>query len=196
MRRRRDWVAGWVLALLAAAIADETQAQVLELGSGGDVLVRDCPAVYTRDGVTPITVPVPPKAGRPADIRAGLETAARRWGVHPALLLQVARQESALNPRARSPRGAVGVMQLSAAAARDVGVDRWDMQQNIDGGAAYLRRMIDRFHGNLTLALAAYNAGPQAVLKHRGVPPFPETRTYVSRVLTAFSATIPGDPSQ
>ncbi|MFZ5591690.1 MAG: lytic transglycosylase domain-containing protein [Bacillota bacterium] len=110
--------------------------------------------------------------------------AAAKYNLDPALLKAVARAESAFNPRAVSPAGAAGVMQLMPATARALGVENvFDPRQNIMAGARYLRQLLDRFAGNLELALAAYNAGPRAVEEHGGIPPYRETRQYISRVL-------------
>src|SRR5262249_42856509 len=99
------------------------------------------------------------------------------------LLDAVAREESAYDPRAVSPTGAIGIMQLMPATARELHVDPWDPVQNIFGGAAYLRQQIDRFGGNLELALAAYNAGSGHILRYKGLPPYAETRRYIDRNL-------------
>ncbi|MEZ5912000.1 MAG: lytic transglycosylase domain-containing protein [Paracoccaceae bacterium] len=114
-----------------------------------------------------------------------LETAraaARKHGVPEDLFLRLVQQESGWNPSATSHKGAQGLAQLMPATARRLGVDIADPHQNLDGGARYLRMMYDRF-GNWRLALAAYNAGPQAVERHGGVPPYAETRNYVLRIL-------------
>jgi soluble lytic murein transglycosylase-like protein len=108
---------------------------------------------------------------------------ASRHGVDPTLVAAVARAESGLDPRAVSHAGAKGLMQLMDGTARGLGVrDPFDPAQNVEGGTRYLSDMLDKF-GSPELALAAYNAGPNAVRKHGGVPPFKETQTYVRRVL-------------
>lgn len=108
---------------------------------------------------------------------------AREFALPESLLRAVVQVESNGNPRAVSPKGALGLMQLMPGTAREVGVqDPMDPEQNLRGGAAYLSRQIDRF-GDLPRALAAYNAGPGAVEKHGGVPPYRETRNYIERVL-------------
>ena len=110
--------------------------------------------------------------------------AAERHQLPESLVAAVISVESEFNPRAVSRRGAIGLMQLMPSTAAMLGVrDAFDPRQNIDGGARHLRDLIDRFSGDVTLALAAYNAGAQNVLKHRGVPPYPETRAFVTRVL-------------
>ncbi|MBZ4022506.1 lytic transglycosylase [Rhodobacter sp. TJ_12] len=104
--------------------------------------------------------------------------AAARHGVPEDLFLRLVQQESGWNPGAVSPKGARGLAQLMPATAAKLGVDPADPMQNLEGGARYLRMMYDRF-GNWRLALAAYNAGPEAVAKYGGVPPYKETKNYV-----------------
>lgn len=115
------------------------------------------------------------------DAYALVRDAARRYGVPEDLAFRVARQESGGNQRAVSPKGAIGVMQLMPGTARDLGVDPHDMRQNIDGGVRYLAKQLKDF-GTPELALAAYNAGPGAVRKYGGVPPFAETQDYVRKI--------------
>jgi soluble lytic murein transglycosylase-like protein len=108
--------------------------------------------------------------------------ASQASGVPAPLLAAVARTESAWQPRAVSPAGALGLMQLMPATAAELGVTNpLDPRQSLHGGALYLRRMLDRFN-DVTLALAAYNAGPRNVEKHGGVPPFEETQRYVTKL--------------
>ena len=109
---------------------------------------------------------------------------AREQGIRPDLVRAVIQVESAFNPRARSHKGAMGLMQLMPATARELGVrNAYDPLENIRGGVTYLRMLLDQFNGNEELALAAYNAGAGAVNKYGGtVPPYRETRDYVSRI--------------
>ena len=114
-------------------------------------------------------------------------TAACANGVPVALFDALLMQESRYRPEAKSHAGAMGMAQLMPGTAADLGVSNaWDVEQNLDGGARYLRKQLDRF-GDWRLALAAYNAGPGNVLKHGGVPPFRETRDYVRKILGSIA---------
>ncbi len=117
-----------------------------------------------------------------AELLGLIEQHASDRDLDPRLVQAVVQVESGYNARALSNKGAMGLMQLMPGTARDLAVeDPWDPVQNVRGGTAYLRQMLDRF-GDLDLALAAYNAGPEAVVRHAGVPPFEETRNYLRKV--------------
>ena len=113
-----------------------------------------------------------------------IDEIAARYGVSPALVRSVIRVESAFNPQAVSRKGAQGLMQLMPQTSLSLGVrDAFNPRQNIEGGVRHLRYLLDRFPGNVSLALAAYNAGEQAVQRYGGVPPYEETQQYVRKVL-------------
>ena len=116
--------------------------------------------------------------------RAIIREAADRYGLDEALIAAVIEAESQFNPRAVSRRGAKGLMQLMPDTAAALGVgDPFSPRENIDGGVRHLRALMDRFDNNVPLALAAYNAGHVAVVQHRGIPPYPQTRAYVNQIL-------------
>jgi hypothetical protein len=114
---------------------------------------------------------------------AAIQGASELHDLDPALIKAVIHAESAFNPRAVSRKGAVGLMQLMPATARDLGVRPHNAEENIHGGVRYLAGLLRKFSGNLPFALAAYNAGEENVRRYGGIPPFSETRMYVKKVL-------------
>ena len=127
----------------------------------------------------------------PEHLASTIQEAARTHGVDPRLVAAVARRESAWNPNAVSRVGACGLMQLRPATAKYLGVTNvFDPRQNIFGGTRYLRTLLDTFNGDLDLTLAAYNAGPGAVEKYRGIPPYRETRAYVAAVRSTYERSL------
>jgi soluble lytic murein transglycosylase-like protein len=127
----------------------------------------------------------------PAYLSSLIADASKQHGVDPRLVAAIAARESAYNPAAVSPVGACGVMQLMPATARYIGVANiFDAKENVFGGVRYLRTLLDTFHGDLDLTLAAYNAGPGAVQKYNGVPPYRETRDYVRVVRARYEAAL------
>ena len=157
---------------------------VLSLRGGGEMGVP--PEVvrgFVPDEVIE-EVTLPPDGG---DLRELAAAAARRHGLEPGLVMAVVSVESGFRPEAVSPKGAQGLMQLMPKTAEALGVeDAFDPAQNLDGGARHLGELLTVYGGDLTRALAAYNAGEGAVLRHGGVPPYRETRAYVRKVLERY----------
>lgn len=117
-----------------------------------------------------------------------IQSISDRLGVDYRLVKALIRAESQFDHMAISPRGAMGLMQLMPGTAKDMGVHNpFNPKENIEGGVRYLKFLLKRFNNDITLALAAYNAGPEAVKRHRGVPPFRETRGYLRKVMGFYS---------
>ncbi|HWF47043.1 MAG TPA: lytic transglycosylase domain-containing protein [Bryobacteraceae bacterium] len=138
----------------------------------------------------PVPVAAAPPAPQPSTPEEIVRKASESQGTaieFTELVLSVAKVESGLKQTAISPKGAEGLMQLMPQTAAVLGVDARKAEQNALGGAAYLRELLDRYRHNAVLALAAYNAGPAAVQKYGGVPPYPETQQYIERVLREYS---------
>lgn len=159
------------------------RAQVLDIGSDGSVTRYAGPAVYTDGGARSLTPQVPAAPAAPAEVAIAIAESAQRHAVSVPLAQAVAWQESRFHQDVVSPKGARGVMQLMPATARSLGVDAADLRANIDGGVGYLSLMLRTFEGDLPRALAAYNAGPGAVQRYGGVPPYAETKAYVRAIL-------------
>lgn len=187
--------------LLSATVPAAAQAQIYaSRDSAGNLVLSDKPINPT--GIIK-TYPVPNATGvratrgivsarlsnRAAQYDALIEENATVHGVSPHLVRAVIQQESGFNPRATSHKGAMGLMQLMPATASELGVsDPYNPSENIRGGVAYLKGLLVKFQQNVELALAAYNAGPTAVTKYGAIPPYRETRNYVTRITTAVDA--------
>lgn len=182
-----------LISLALLTIAVQAQAQVIEIDSAGNAQTYNEPAVFSSDGAAPIdrVITAAPAA---FDVDRTIAEASRLHGIERGLLEAVAWQESRGQTSAVSPKGATGVMQLMPATATELGVRIDDVADNIRGGAIYLRRQIDRF-GSVPLALAAYNAGPGAVAKYSGIPPYRETREYVSRIMAHWKPALSDGPA-
>jgi soluble lytic murein transglycosylase-like protein len=192
----RNNVCRWVGLAIAVAVVSLAQAADAQIyvykDSYGRTFFTDAPP---HDGFTPYHSKaylnrVSTPSGKAAVLKSfdpAIRRASRQHGVSAALVKAVIAAESGFDPLALSRRGAQGLMQLMPETAAQLGVDDvYDPWQNIDGGTRYLCELIDRFPGELELALAAYNAGPEAVRQYQGVPPYAETRGYVRRVLSYY----------
>jgi len=157
---------------------------VLSLLSGGRILLR--PTVETStDGfrLAPDLTEMKTDETDPSRFDAIIEEASALYGVNSALVKAVIQAESRFNPLAVSPVGARGLMQLMPVIAREYGaLDPLDAKQNVFAGVKYLSNLLDRYNGNVSMALAGYNAGPTAVKRFRGIPPYRETRGYVRKI--------------
>lgn len=160
----------------------EGESVVLLLRGGGEIQCARSIVDRIEPDEIQIERPAPPPRGAAGELGRVIRNIASAEGVDAALVDAVIAVESAYRYDARSPRGALGLMQLMPATALDYAVaDPFDPTDNITGGVRHLRRLLDRF--DLRTALAAYNAGEGAVEKYGGVPPYPETQTYIARVL-------------
>jgi hypothetical protein len=162
---------------------------VLHIGAG-DIEMDTADIRGFEPDAPPPTVPtaspaVPAPAPAPEQLA---DRAAQKYGLPSSLLRSVMKAESGFDPQTVSPKGAIGLMQLMPSTARDLGADPRDPAQNVDAGARYLRALLERYDGRLRRALAAYNAGPAAVDRFGGVPPFRETLDYVRRIESEWKA--------
>jgi hypothetical protein len=187
--RRAVWL---VAALASLALAHAADAQIyVYRDEYGRTYFTDTPQHegyerYKPKGTVRHATGVKPRLYA-KEFDTAIKRASVQHGVSAALVKAVIAAESGFDPLAMSDKGARGLMQLMPDTARDLGVDdALDPWQNIDGGTRYLCAMIDRFPGEIELALAAYNAGPQKVAQFQGIPPYKETRSYVKRVLSYY----------
>lgn len=158
----------------SAGYADVPTAEITGIDSE-QRLLADSPAV---------TQPQP----QPKAIPDIIASASDRTRIDSDFIASVIRAESAFNPRARSPKGAQGLMQLMPQTAAQLGVhDAYNPEANINGGSEYLRQLLERYHGDAQKALAAYNAGPHRVQQYGGVPPYRETHAYVARIINDYN---------
>lgn len=182
VKRDLDLAAVW----FAEAVKDRhamaaTQLKLLKVSAAPKSRPSCTPGGGTGGSSQIVAIRPHPASGEIAKL---VHSLAPKYRLDPSLVLAVVEVESNFNPQARSPKDAQGLMQLIPATADRFGVkDVWDPEQNLNGGMAYLRWLLDHFDGDIKLALAGYNAGEGAVEKHGGVPPFEETQSYVARIL-------------
>jgi Predicted soluble lytic transglycosylase fused to an ABC-type amino acid-binding protein len=180
-----------------AQVADRTRLYLsagednfMEFPSRDISIVESVPDAAAPSSLTPVTTEKRTDSGKlsPADLQEMLTRAGTEHNLDVDLLASVVKAESAGNPRAVSRAGARGLMQLMPATANGLGVqDSYEPDQNVRGGSIYLDALLIKYHDNLALALAAYNAGPKAVDKYHGIPPYHETKAYVARVIHEFN---------
>jgi soluble lytic murein transglycosylase-like protein len=152
-----------------------------------EIVLNVVPNEIVEKGADPQKVPLFPQ------LEKFIAPAASKYGVAPELVAAVIWAESSGDPNARSHRGARGLMQLMPETATELGVTAiLDPRENVEGGTRYLRQMLDAHEGDVRLALAAYNAGPEAVRRYRGLPPYRETREYVGRVVRVYERALGG----
>jgi soluble lytic murein transglycosylase len=155
----------------------------LEMGANGRKMIFNESSTQRERRFADRLVPIPA-----ADLAPLIARHSSLQNLDPKLVRALIQIESGYNDRALSNKGAMGLMQLVPDTANDLAVrNPYDPEENVRGGTTYLRRLLDRFSGSLELALAAYNAGPGAVERHGGVPPYPETRDYVRRILSLYN---------
>lgn len=194
--RSGKWLAGAVF--IATALAGQARGQILVVGSDGSMSSYAGPVVATPSGIRPLAskpANAPVSRDKP-EISSAIRRAADRHQLSAKLVEAVAWSESRLSQNALSPKGARGVMQLMPGTARLLGVDAGTLAGNIDGGAAYLAQLMQRFDGDLVKTLAAYNAGPGAVAHYGGAPPYRETKNYIDAVLDRLAASEDGTISE
>lgn len=171
--------------LMLGTQSQSAQAQVFEIDARGTVQSVEKTIAHATLPTRIAFRGYPPSITRkmmPPQWKIVVTTIAQRHQIDPTLFEALIWQESRWDPLAMSPKGAIGLTQLMPGTARDLGVDPLDPVANLNGGAQYLKKMLDSFDGDVTMALAAYNAGPMRVRQYRAVPPFVETQAYITSI--------------
>jgi soluble lytic murein transglycosylase-like protein len=178
--RRAGFAVAWTLFLLCPAVA--AAGVRVEMGPNGRKVIINENSVQRSRRLADKLVPVPG-----SDLEPVIARHSGDQNLDPKLVKAVIQVESGYNSRARSNKGALGLMQLMPGTASLLNVrNPFDPEENVRGGTRYLRQLLDRFAGRVELALAGYNAGPGAVEKHKGVPPYAQTRDYVRQVMALY----------
>jgi len=169
-------------ALFQAALGGGTNASQLLNAQG-----KDLPTTPKVNAYQSASAPLA-KGDNAGSLENVIYSMAQKYGVDPSLIQQVVKAESGFNSNATSPVGAMGLMQLMPGTAASYGVkNAYDPTQNLEGGTHFLKDLLDRFQGSIPLSVAAYNAGPGAVEKYQGVPPYKETQAYVQKIMTGLN---------
>lgn len=190
-QRRKWWILAWFITTGIAFIAGQalgSESTIYMYRDGKGVMhFTNTPTSSLFKVFTKEFISYPRILQAPSSFDEHIHKAAEQYNIPASLVKSVIKVESNFNPRAVSTKGATGLMQIMPFNFEDLSIENpYDPQQNILGGACYLKRMLDRFNGELHLALAAYNAGPESVAKYQDIPPYPETQDYVRQVLKYY----------
>jgi soluble lytic murein transglycosylase-like protein len=197
----RRHFAGLVCAFFAWSFGI-AHADVLAIGDDGSVTVHSGPALYTSADLTPHALPAETRnvsramhTAPVASVRAAIAHSAARHALSPVLVFAIAWRESAFHADAVSPKGAKGIMQLMPETARSWCAAPCSASDNVEAGTAYFQALMQRYDGDIVKALAAYDAGPKAVDRFGGVPPYRETQSYVDAILARMSVAALAGPN-
>ena len=191
--KKKQYLAALLVSGLCGWACTPVMGQMMVIGPGGSTAIYKGPVVASADGIHSLAEGADP-AKVPLPVATAIQDSATRHNLSQALITAVAWQESRMRQEAVSPRGARGVMQLMPATASGLKADPDNLSANVDAGTDYLAALLDRFDGDIIKTLAAYNAGPEAVERYHGVPPYPETQAYVSAVMNRMAESIEVHP--
>jgi len=191
---RVHWLLGFIAVVLPTLSREARCQEIVKFAApDGKRIYSNTEEIYRLAPAPPLAnpaklIPLGGKTGPNPEIDRLIREISERHGIDPDLVKAVAGTESNFNPRAVSPKGALGLMQLMPETAKRFGVANiWDPRQNIEGGIKFLKFLMGIYPDNLPYILAAYNAGENAVLKYKGIPPYQETQAYVRRITHAYN---------